>query len=449
MPRLAALLPLVLAASPYVKVDGNTCTVVPIGGGQDDGPNIIHAFDACGSGGTIVLDRYYVVNTVLVITGLHDANIQLSGSNIPRTSRIGHPTLTIWSTRTPQRSGSFPVTIFTSTAEAPLMPTVKFGGTIATRSPFLPTPIVILNLTIQQTVGTAGGSSTTFARPVPLTVGNASDVLVEDLTQIGSPFWNNFVYQSTNVTYRRMNISSTSYSSNPATNSGILSSLTYLLPSLLILALSDGWDIYRSSYVTIEDSTIHNDDDCVSFKPNTTNTVVRNLYCNGSHGISVGSLGQYAGETDIVANIYVKNVSMNNAQNGARIKVFGGSPYPNSTAGGGTGYVQNITFEDFYVNNVDNPIYIDQCYDTAANVCAEYPSNLTISDIHYMNVTGMSSGAEGDIVVQLECSAECYGITAAGTNLTSPDGPAVYYCENIANETALDFPCTMPPAASS
>ena len=40
-----------------------------------------------------------------------------------------------------------------------------------------------------QNAGTAGGSSTTFARPVPLTVGNASHVIVEDITEIGSPFW--------------------------------------------------------------------------------------------------------------------------------------------------------------------------------------------------------------------------------------------------------------------
>jgi len=80
------------------------------------------------------------------------------------------------------------------------------------------------------------------------------------------------------------------------------------------------------------------DDDCVSFKPNSTNMVVTNMQCNGSHGISVGSLGQYAGETDIVANVYVHNISMANAQNGARIKVFGGNPSPNSTAGGGSGY---------------------------------------------------------------------------------------------------------------
>lgn len=29
-----------------------------------------------------------------------------------------------------------------------------------------------------------------------------------------------------------------------------------------------------------------------AFKPNSTNMVVQNMWCNGSHGISVGSLGQ-------------------------------------------------------------------------------------------------------------------------------------------------------------
>ena len=37
--------------------------------------------------------------------------------------------------------------------------------------------------------GTAGGSSTTFARPVPSTVFESKNVLIEDLHQIASPFW--------------------------------------------------------------------------------------------------------------------------------------------------------------------------------------------------------------------------------------------------------------------
>ena len=48
---------------------------------------------------------------------------------------------------------------------------------------------LIFMLKFGKNSGTAGGSSLTFARPIPLTVGNASDVLVEDIWMIGSPFW--------------------------------------------------------------------------------------------------------------------------------------------------------------------------------------------------------------------------------------------------------------------
>jgi galacturan 1,4-alpha-galacturonidase len=50
----------------------------------------------------------------------------------------------------------------------------------------------------------------------------------------------------------------------------------------------------------------------VSFKPNSTDILVQNMWCNGSHGVSVGSLGQQLGRYDIVENIYVFNASMHN-----------------------------------------------------------------------------------------------------------------------------------------
>lgn len=46
----------------------------------------------------------------------------------------------------------------------------------------------ILTICLQDS-GTAGGSSTTFARPIPLTVGNATNVVIENIREIGAPFW--------------------------------------------------------------------------------------------------------------------------------------------------------------------------------------------------------------------------------------------------------------------
>ena len=89
-------------------------------------------------------------------------------------------------------------------------------------------------------------------------------------------------------------------------------------------------------------------------KPNTTSMVVQNLSCTGSHGISVGSLGQYEGEVDIVEDIYVCNVSILNSIDGSRIKVWPGSPAGSgSSSGGGEGLVENITYEFLCATNND------------------------------------------------------------------------------------------------
>ncbi len=181
-----------------------------------------------------------------------------------------------------------------------------------------------------------------------------------------------------------------------------------------------------------------NGDDCVSFKPNSTNVLVQNLYCQGSHGISVGSLGQYAGTQDIVANIMVKNITMVNASNGARIKAWGGSSSKTSTSGGGNGYARNITYQDFTCHSCALPIVIDQCYQSSN--CATYPSLIKISDIHYIRVTG--TGSKSKKVVSLVCSDVCQNISAAGTHLVGTSGHSQYFCTNIASLSSLDFPCS-------
>lgn len=100
---------------------------------------------------------------------------------------------------------------------------------------------------------------------------------------------------------------------------------------------------------------------------------MQNLRCTGSHGISVGSLGQYLGETDIAGkltslpfvkrqethstkeNLYIYNTSMSNASDGARIKVWPGAVLgSNSTSsGGGVGIVRNVTYNGMHDTGVD------------------------------------------------------------------------------------------------
>lgn len=147
---------------------------------------------------------------------------------------------------------------------------------------------------------------------------------------------------------------------------------------------TDGWDTFRSDSIVIQNSVIHNGDDCVSFKPNSTNIVVQGLVCVGSHGISVGSLGQYVEEFDIVENIYVYNISMTNASDGARIKVWPGTdtPFqPGLSGGGGSGYVKNVTYDSMHNTNNDWAIELTQCYGQSnQTICNMYPVSVLGSE---------------------------------------------------------------------
>ena len=164
----------------------------------------------------------------------------------------------------------------------------------------------------------------------------------------------------------------------------------------------------------------------MSFKPNSTNIVVQGLQCNGSHGISVGSLGQYVLEYDIVENVYVYNISMSNASDGARIKVWPGIDtdfQPGLSGGGGAGYVKNITYDDLHNTNNDWAIELTQCYGQSnQTLCNMYPvrssvslkrdivadrkqSNMTISDVIFKNFYGTTSKKYDPKVGTLICSS--------------------------------------------
>lgn len=102
--------------------------------------------------------------------------------------------------------------------------------------------------------------------------------------------------------------------------------------------------------------------------------------------MSVGSLGQYANRTDIVQNLYIYNISMTNATDGARIKVWPGIQTSFQTllnGGGGWGRVKNVTWDRFFNGGNDRAITITQCYGQKnQSLCYQYP----VGDFFYFYV---------------------------------------------------------------
>jgi galacturan 1,4-alpha-galacturonidase len=264
-------------------------------------------------------------------------------------------------------------------------------------------------------------------RPTLFGIDGLRNSVISNLVLRFSPQYYFFVANSTNVIFDNIDIAGASTSVNIAKN-------------------TDGWDTYRSSGIVIQNSHVVNGDDCVSFKPNSTDMVVQNMFCDGSHGISVGSLGQYVGEFDIVENIYVYNISMYNASDGARIKVWPNAPSALSgdlQGGGGSGRVQNITFDTWLVSNVDYAIELYQCYGQKnLTLCLEFPSHLTISDVVFKNFKGTTSTKYNPEIAAFACSnpAVCNNIVATNIDVSSPNGTKDAYCLNVNNST-LDVTC--------
>ncbi|KIJ65995.1 glycoside hydrolase family 28 protein [Hydnomerulius pinastri MD-312] len=381
LPRAGLLSASLLLGFANAETDA-TCTLAASGG--DDGPSFVEAVQRC-SVVRVPPETTLSIATGMNMSGLYDKSIELEGT-VKFTDNM-----TYWINNGFYFEFQDQIAFWIIGGENIR---VSGGGTIDGSG---------------QVWYDAFATNATLLRPILFTVYQATNVVIENIKMINGPEWINFVNEGQNILYNGITINATSNSTNLAKN-------------------TDGWDIYRSDNVVIINSNINNGDDCVSLKPNSTNIVASYLYCNGSHGISVGSLGQYAGAYDIVENFTSTNVHMYNAENGARIKAFAGQ-------GVGAGIVKNVTFSYFTEGNVDDPLVIDQCYETNATECAAYPSNVYIQDIVFTNFYGTSSGNEKSVVASLACSpgARCSDISVDNIYLEPPTsyGNATYSCQNV------------------
>ncbi|KAK5701219.1 Exopolygalacturonase X-1 [Elasticomyces elasticus] len=353
----------------------------------DDSPYILDAVNKCNNGGRVIFPQgtTYVIGTALDLSHLEHVDIDIQAyiqfSNDTDYWQGASFFQTFQNATTFFELGGTDVNVY---GGGMLDGNGQIWYDLYAQNIYIPRPILF------GTIGLHGGS-------------------VSNLKLRYSPQYYNFIANSTDVVFQGIDISGFSQSSALAKN-------------------TDGWDTYRSSNIVIQNSVINNGDDCVSFKPNSTDILVQNLHCNGSHGISVGSLGQYPGSYDIVENIEVYNISLFNATDGARIKVWPGTASALSgdlQGGGGSGRVNNITYEDLSITNVDYAIEVTQCYGQKnLTLCNEFPSNLTITNVKISNVHGTTSKKYDPISGYVVCSSPtvCSNITLEDIALVTPSG---------------------------
>ncbi|KAF4220040.1 hypothetical protein CNMCM8980_003329 [Aspergillus fumigatiaffinis] len=388
---------------PFSHPRHKICHVKSHGDGSDDSEYILRAFRKCSPGGRVVFDKdkVYTIGKAMDIRFLKRVDIDIQGKII-MTNDIDY-----W------LANSFKYAFQDSSSFVQIGGTdinIYGGGEIDGNG---------------QAWWDARMNNKTIQRPILVTYMDFHGGSVSNINLRNSPNWFQLVYNSSNIVFDSVYLNASSSNSNPTAN-------------------SDGWDTYRSDNIVIQNSRIFNSDDCVSFKPNSTNILVQNLYCNGSHGISVGSLGQYVGQVDIVENILVYNTSLNNASDGARIKIWPGAIGNSTNTGGGSGWVRNVTYDGMHNYNNDWAIEMTQCY-FAPNqtACNEHPASLIIEDVLFKNFDGTTSKKRAPYIATLVCSSPdvCKNIRTENINVVSPSGTDDAICTNM-DRSLLDLHCT-------
>ncbi|KAL3502915.1 hypothetical protein ACH5RR_037364 [Cinchona calisaya] len=186
---------------------------------------------------------------------------------------------------------------------------------------------------------------------------------------------------------------------------------------------TDGIHIGASNNVKISRMNIGTGDDCISMVSGSQNIDISDVFCGPGHGISIGSLGR-SFEKEYVMNINVVNATLKNTQNGVRIKTW--SPSSSSLA-------SNITFQNIMMENVSNPVIIDQDYcPFCPPMGGQSISLVQIRNVTFRDIWGTSSSK---VAVSLQCSrvVPCQNVKLVDIDLAykGPGGPATATCSNV------------------
>ncbi|KAL1505593.1 hypothetical protein ABEB36_005122 [Hypothenemus hampei] len=192
---------------------------------------------------------------------------------------------------------------------------------------------------------------------------------------------------------------------------------------------TDAFDVWNSTNVIITNSVIYNQDDCVALRCG-ANISVSNLYCHGSHGLSI-SVGF---SNDSIALNTILNVSFTNSiveagRNGIHIKTH---------VDGGNGNITGVTYKNITLRDITyNGILIQEDYTNqppnSSSLSVEPRNNVPIRDLILEDIRG---NVDIDAIpIEIVCAENgCFNWTWSTVNVTGIKNntcnfqPEGFYC---------------------
>ncbi|KAK0544877.1 hypothetical protein OC845_005380 [Tilletia horrida] len=179
---------------------------------------------------------------------------------------------------------------------------------------------------------------------------------------------------------------------------------------------TDAFDVGTSTFITINNATVFNHDDCLAINSG-TDIVFKGGYCNGGHGISVGSVGNR--DVNTVARVNVTDCDVVNSMNGARIK----------TIAGATGKVDTVTFSNLRLSGItDAGIVVIQDY-LNGGPTGKPTSGVPITNLRMIDITGTVDNKA--MPIQIKCGAGACKDWQWDSNITGGTPADDKNCMNI------------------
>lgn len=261
-----------------VNEENTPCTVLPLGHGHDDVPNILSAVEQCGRkpGGRILLPEPYTyrINQRLT-TRLERSVLDLHGTLL-FSDDISYWVRSSYPVDFQNQSSAWRITGHDYEVNGGR----SMGG---------------IDGNGQLWYTWAKGRSNVHGRPIPMHIYNSTRAVVRNVAIRQPQFWAVLVDESRGVLLENVYVNATNSDFDAGEDTAWIQN-------------TDGVDTFRSDGVVIKDWVYEGGDDAVAVKGNSTNVVVQNLTVFGAPGVAFGSLGQYPDRVDVVENVTVKDV---------------------------------------------------------------------------------------------------------------------------------------------